>query len=227
MSMNYNHLALISIFWDVPMTNVKNVLKAFILECMNKDKGIIFHPSNNQKAPPPIPFSTEETAPTTAHRVKEFFNMVMARNGMTIYYKIKPSITVMQLKHRVYQFLTANNVWLNNKQIQKNWVVDAAIVFQGHNKYDKTHALYSKIMKALNHLELDDDVTTEQQQVLTELRRQDNFGWTIKNKRHSYTNGQPNNDRWFTDGLIIVVKKQYIQLAREIFAMIRVCYPNV
>ena len=132
----------------------------------------------------------------------------------------------MQLKHRVYQFLKASNVSLNNKQIQKNRAMDATIIFQGHNKYDNRHALYGKIMKALNHLELDDDVTTKQQQVLTELRRQNNFGWTIKNKRHSYTDGQPNNDRCFTDGLIIVVKKPYIRLAREIFAMIRVRYPN-
>ena len=88
--------------------------------------------------------------------------MVMVRNGMTRYYKVKSSITVMQLKHKVYQFLTANNVWLNNKQIQENWTMDAAIIFQGHNKYDNRHALYDKTMKALNHLELDDDVTTKQ-----------------------------------------------------------------
>ena len=80
-------------------------------------------------------------------------------------------------------------------------------------------------MKALNRLELDDDVTTKQQQVLSELRQQDNFGWTIIKKRHSYTDEQPNNDRCFTNGLIIVVKKPYIQLAREIFAMIQVRYP--
>ena len=115
---------------------------------------------------------------------------------------------------------------MNNKQIQENRAMDVEIIFQGHNKFDNKHVLYSKIMKVLNCLELDDDVTTKQRQVLTELRQQDNFGWIIKNKRHSYTDGQTNNDRCFTDGLIIVVKKPYIQLAREIFAMIRVRYPN-
>ena len=75
----------------------------------------------------------------------------------------------MQLKHRVYQFLTANKIWMNNKQIQENRTMDAAIIFQGHNVLDNIRAIYGKIMKALDKLELAEDVTKAQQQVLTEL----------------------------------------------------------
>ena len=115
---------------------------------------------------------------------------------------------------------------MNNKQIQENRTMDAAIIFQGHNTLDNRHSLYDKIMKALDQLELDKDVTSAQQQVLTELRRKDDVGWTIKNKQHSYTDGQPNNGRCFTDGLIIVVKKPFIRIAREIFGEIGVRYPD-
>ena len=65
-------------------------------------------------------------------------------------------------------------------------------------------------MKALDRLELDEDITSAQQQVLTKLRQKDDVGWTIKNKQHSYTDGQPNNGGCFIDRLIIVVKKPYI-----------------
>ena len=44
------------------------------------------------------------------------------------------------------------------------------------------------------------------------------------NKRHTYTDG--NNPRVYTDGLIIVVKKPFLRKAREIFALIRVRYPD-
>ena len=92
--------------------------------------------------------------------------------------------------------------------------MDVAIIVRGHNKYDNRNTLYVKIMKALNKLEMDDDVTTEQQKVLSELRQHDIFEWMIMKKRHSYTDGQPNHKRIFTDRLIIVVKKPCIRLAR-------------
>ena len=95
-----------------------------------------------------------------------------------------------------------------------------------HNTLDNRHSLYGKVMKALDQLELDKDVTSAQQQVLTELRQKDDVGWIIKHKRHSYTDGQPNNGRSFTDGLIIVVKKPYIQIAGEIFGEVGVRYPD-
>ena len=48
-------------FQEVPMENVKKVLRQFILKCMHKDKGIIFHPTNNQTLlPTSSPFSTKE-----------------------------------------------------------------------------------------------------------------------------------------------------------------------
>ena len=59
-------------FWEVPMENVENVLKQFVLGCMYKDKGIIFHPTNNQTLPTPSPFSTQEKFPKTTPRFKEF-----------------------------------------------------------------------------------------------------------------------------------------------------------
>ena len=104
--------------------------------------------------------------------------------------------------------------------------MDAAIIFRGHIKYDKKNTLYVKIMKVLNKFDMDDDVTSEQQKVLSELQRHDNLGWTIMNKRHSYTDGQPNHEQIFADGLIIVVKTPYLRIAREIFAMIRVQCPK-
>ena len=83
---------------------------------------------------------------------------------------------------------------------------------------------YVKIKKAMKKLEIEEAVTEEQQLVLTELLRYNNYGWTIMNKRHTYTDG--NNPRVFTDGLIIVVKKPFLCMAREIFALIRVRYPT-
>ena len=79
-------------------------------------------------------------------------------------------------------------------------------------------------MKAMDQLELAEDATSAQQHVLTKLRRKDDVGWTIKSKRHSYTDRQPKNGRCFTDGLIVVVKKPYIQTAREIFGQMAVQY---
>ena len=82
-------------FWDVPQTKVKEIVKDYVLECMTKDTTIVFHLTNNQIVPPPSPFGTEEARPKTSHRIKEFFNVNTTRTGMTIYYTIKSSITVM------------------------------------------------------------------------------------------------------------------------------------
>ena len=67
--------------------------------------------------------------------------------------------------------------------------MDAAIIFQGHYKYGNKHVIYKKVLKALNKLKLDDDATDEQKRVLKELQQQNHYGWTIMNKRHTYTNG--------------------------------------
>ena len=48
------------------------------------------------------------------------------------------------------------------------------------------------------------------------------FGWAIMDKRHSYTDDGNNP----TDGLIVIVKKPFLRMARELFALICVRYPN-
>ena len=99
---------------------VKEIVKDYVFKCMTKDTTIIFHPTNNQTVPPPAPFGTREVRPKTSHRMKEFFNVNTPQTGMTIYFTINSSITVMQVKHRVYQLLTVNNVLMNKKKIQEN-----------------------------------------------------------------------------------------------------------
>ena len=44
------------------------------------------------------------------------------------------------------------------------------------------------------------------------------------NKRHTYTDGR--YQRIYTDGLIVVVKKPFLRKAQEIFALIRLRYPD-
>ena len=58
------------------------------------------------------------------------------------------------------------------------------------------------------------------------MQRFDSYGWIIMSKRHSYTDGHTNHSRIFMDGLIIVVKKPFLCVARKLFAMICVLYPN-
>ena len=113
---------------------------------------------------------------------------------------------------------------MNSKQIQENRPTDAAIIFRAHNKGSNKHTLFVKINKAMKNLETEEAITNKQQIVLTELLRYNNYGWTIMNKRHTYTDG--NNPSVFTDGLIIVVKKPFLRMAWELFALIRVRYPN-
>ena len=97
---------------------------------------------------------------------------------------------------------------MNNKKIQDNQSMDAAIIFRGHNKYSNKHTLYVKIKKAMKKLETDEEVTKEQLIVLTKLLRYNNYGWTIINKRHTYTDG--NHPSVFTDGLIIIFRKPFL-----------------
>ena len=96
--------------------------------------------------------------------------------------------------------------------------MDAAIIFQGHYKYGNKHVIYNKVMKALNKVELDEDATDEQKIVLNELKRKDNYGWTIMSKRHNYTDGA--HERILAEGLIIVLKKPLLRLAQEIFLLV-------
>ena len=187
---------------------------------MNKVAGLTFHPTNNQTLPTPTSISTKEVFPTKSAQFLEFFNIVMTQRGVTVYYNVKSTIPVMDLWHRMFYFLREYQLWMNNKQIQDNRPMDATIIFRGHNKYSNKHTLYVKIMKAMKKLESDDAVTDEQQSILSELQQYNNFGWTIMNKRHTYTDGQTNHSSVFTDGLIIVIKKPFLRIARELFALI-------
>ena len=60
----------------------------------------------------------------------------------------------------------------------------------------------------MKKLETEEAVTKEQQIVLTELLWYNNYGWTIMNKQHTYTDG--NKTSVFTEGLNIVVKKPFL-----------------
>ena len=96
--------------------------------------------------------------------------------------------------------------------------MDAGIIFQGHYKHSNKHVIYKKVMKLLNKLKLDEDATNSHKKVLKKLQQHDNYGWTIMNKIHTYTDRV--HERISTKGLIIVVKRPFLRLAREIFAMI-------
>ena len=69
---------------------------------------------------------------------------------------------MMELRHRVFQFLRENHLWINNKQIQDNRPMDAAIIYCGHKQYGNKNTLYVKIKKILKQLETDKKVTKEQ-----------------------------------------------------------------
>ena len=103
--------------------------------------------------------------------------------------------------------------------------MDAALIYGGHSKWTNKHVLFVKIKKAMNQLETEQAVNEEQQVVLTELLRENTFGWTIQSKRHTYTDG--NNPRVHTDGVVIVYLKPFLRKAREIFNSIQVRYPDV
>ena len=108
---------------------------------MKKVDGITFHPTNNQTLPTSIPISTKQTFSTQSTRFFEFFNTIMSQRGVTVYYKIKSSITVMNLCHRVFHFLQENHLLINNKQIQDNRPMDVAIIYRGHNKHSNKNTL--------------------------------------------------------------------------------------
>ena len=89
---------------------------------------------------------------------------------------------------------------MNNKQIDDSRPMDAALIYYAHNKWTNKHILYVKLKKAMKRLETEEAVNEEQQVVLTELLRENTFGWTIQSKRHTYIDG--NNPRVHTLSLI-------------------------
>ena len=99
-------------FKDVPLKQVAKVVKAYSFECMTKVPGLTFHPTNNNTLPTPNPISTAELFP-----------------DVTVYYKVKSSVPVTELRHRVFHFIKDKHVWMNSKQIHDNRPMDAAVIF--------------------------------------------------------------------------------------------------
>ena len=91
--------------------------------------------------------------------------------------------------------------------------MDAALIYGGHGKWTNKHVLFVKIKKAMKQLETEQAVNEEQQVVLTELLRENTFGWTILSKRHTYTDG--NNPRVHSDGVVIVCLKPFLRKTRK------------
>ena len=169
------------------MDQVAMVLKAYTFECIAKVPGIIFHPSNTNTLPTPRPFSTKETFPSCPVRFQEFFNVNISQEEVKVYYTVKCSVPVTELRNRVFKFLTNRHVWMNNKQIDDSRPIDSALIYGAHKKWTNKHVLFVKIKKAMKRLETEQAVNEEQQVVLTELLRENTFGWTIQSKRHTYT----------------------------------------
>ena len=211
-------------FREVPPEKVAKVLKAYSFECITKVPGLTFYQTNENTLPTPSPVSTKELFQSCNVRYREFFNTNLSQQKITIYYKVKCSVPVTELRHQVFQFLQDKHVWINSKQIHDNRPMDAAVIYRAHNTLSNKHVLYVKIKKAMKMLETEQGVTEEQQIVLTELLRENHFGWTIMSKRHTYTDGH--HPKVYTNGLIIVVKKPFLQKAQEIFALIQLRHPQ-
>ena len=156
--------------------------------------------------------------PQTTDKFLEFFHAHLDEKGMHTYFLVKSNITTMQLQGHVLPFLKLNNVWMNNKQVDNNRPMDAAIIFNGHYKFGNKHVCWKKIVNALSKVEPAEDATNKQKRVLEELQHTEHHNWTIQAKRHLYTDGV--NSRVSTEGLIVVVKKPLLQMAREIFLLV-------
>ena len=193
---------------------------------MKKNKGIEFHPTNNQTSPTQESITTKEQYPTRSDSFTEFFNTRLAPTNLTIYYSITSSIITTELQHKVFHFPRENNLLMNNKHIQNNQLMDVAVVYRGHNKYGNTHTMFRKINKALKNIEADGKFSEEQQSVLEEMQQVNSYSWIIMNKRHTYTDGNRNHPRVSTKGMITVVTKPILRVARDYFAMVSVLDPD-
>ena len=115
-------------FKDVLVTEVAKVLKTYSFECMNKVSCLTFHPTNDNTLPTPSPIGTKELFPTSNVRFLEFFNTVMTQQEVMVYYKVKSSVPVTELRHRVFHFLRDKHVWMNSKKNHDNRLMDAAVI---------------------------------------------------------------------------------------------------
>mmetsp|Transcript_45038 Transcript_45038/g.48743 ORF Transcript_45038/g.48743 Transcript_45038/m.48743 type:complete len:305 (+) Transcript_45038:2-916(+) len=140
---DFQELSIHFSFRDIPKHKAGTVLKAFISTSMTKGNVLVFHPINRQTLPTPKPFRTAETIPSTTDTVLEFFHMSIQPKGMNIYFKVKSTFTIMKIRHRVLPFMKNNKLWMNNKQIDDNRPMNAAIIFQGHYKYGNKHVIYN------------------------------------------------------------------------------------
>ena len=77
---------------------------------MTKDNSLVFHPTNRQTLPIPKPFRTEEKIPATTNKFLEFFHATMSQRGINIYFRVKSTITIMQIRTRVLPFVKNNNI---------------------------------------------------------------------------------------------------------------------
>ena len=108
---NVEHLQTFSVnleFGDVPVKEVAKVLKVYSFKYMNKVPGLTFHPTNDNTLPTPSPIGTKESFLTSNARFLEIFNTVMTQQGVTVYYKVKSSTPVMEIRPRVFFFLREN-----------------------------------------------------------------------------------------------------------------------
>ena len=143
---------------------------------MTKVADITFYPSNTNTLPTPSPFSTKETFPSCPIRFQDVFNVDVSEEEVKVYYKVKCSVPVTEIRNRVFKFLTNKHIWMNNKQIDDSRPMDAALIYGGHGKWTNKHVLFDKIKKAMKQLETEQAVNEEQQLVLTELLRENTFG---------------------------------------------------
>ena len=102
--------------------------------------------------------------------------------------------------------------------------MDAAIIYNRHYKYGNKHVCWKKIVNALGKVEIAEDATDKQKRVLEELQHTEHHNWTIQAKRHSYTDGV--NPIVSTEGFIVVVQKPLLRMAREIFALVSIQFPE-
>ena len=97
-------------FKEVPKDKKEKVIKAYTFECMTKVPDITFYPSNKNTLLTPNPFSTKETFPLCSIRFREFFHVDVSEEEVKVYYKVKCSVPVTEIRNRVFKFLTNKHV---------------------------------------------------------------------------------------------------------------------
>ena len=107
---DFQHYIFTIKFKEVPKDKIAKVIKAYTFECMTKVPDITFYPSNKNTLPTPNPFSTKETFPSCSIRFREFFHVDVSEEEVKVYYKVKSSVPVTEIRNRVFKFLTNKHV---------------------------------------------------------------------------------------------------------------------